>query len=659
MHFVNDVRSEKVSQPVHRSFSLEKWKSAFDSSEKKEDDVKLYDAGVFFYYMLKNIREKIGELYPKGSEITREDSITIFCATSNRERDVLLKASTEKISSMAVDNAVNMSNAHSVVLDNNPAKNNLTINEISIGSIDGIQVALSHRVSSSLSSGEKISESDFLQKLELLKAESTLSQLYNVMSDYWAAVLWGECEFLRSSSGVVIRQKDTAESISKLVCSIRKDKLYSQLIMFGLQDRRFKPEVRYLTESGSGKKRRLIVKKVDSADDIIKYDTIGFLQAKENLKNYFPEKMLSDPVLPGSLSVTECLQVFRLLSSICRGVSGYYPEDSEVMTYGKMKSYVKSFNVNRLAEAVTKSSGIKLNKALRIINFLCFDNKKRRDIWCYPLVKINSNKVILLDVPLLDSVLLRVVENWFSDAGVDQENKGYRFEEFVVTQIVEALRSNKVKPSYDVSTISNYKVGGRSEEIDILFRLGSQIVVGELKCIVCVDNSSSYFRTLKRLKHGAEQARRKCDFIQNNAREIFSGLGWVYSDDYQFSPLVVSSNQVGLGFDLFDVPVVDQKILVNYLKSDFFPLFSVGVGDDVTHKAHLSLYKNSQEMEGNIEKYFKSPPQLNYGVSDFKYVDVDYKDILGFDFKYERLVSKELSVEEHLSKNYGFTVIRD
>ncbi len=56
--FVKLVRAGKIKQPTQKSFTVDKWRDAFNSiNQPSDEDAKLYSSGLWFHDRLETIRD--------------------------------------------------------------------------------------------------------------------------------------------------------------------------------------------------------------------------------------------------------------------------------------------------------------------------------------------------------------------------------------------------------------------------------------------------------------------------------------------------------------------------------------------------------------------------------------------------------------------------
>jgi len=91
MSFLEHVRSQNVSSPVHRSFDLNKWKNAYKDNRQNSDCDNIYLSGLIFDNILTSLRSKYEECIRWSDRSTH---IRYLIGIANRD-DLIIKKELE------------------------------------------------------------------------------------------------------------------------------------------------------------------------------------------------------------------------------------------------------------------------------------------------------------------------------------------------------------------------------------------------------------------------------------------------------------------------------------------------------------------------------------------------------------------------------------
>lgn len=649
-NFISLVRRKETKGPTQRGFNLEEWKKAWEkSSNNQHSDELLYDAGLIFDNILTELRQELAVLYENRPEISATDLIRAYCGMVNRDRTILsrkeLPHGTDITSARITDNSIG---------------NELSLQEVADGCVDGMQNALREAIKYKPSKNPRPRKMD---DFTFMRKEISLSHLYSTYEAYWNSLVWADYELTQKMDGSFeiyeIRQIETDLMVAYEASQIRKQKLIAQIAGF-LTPTVLKPigDKACLTWQRNGKKKVLVVKAVRDLDQWLQMANAAFLYQATLLSDELPAEFLnSDPGSTG-FTIVECLLIYQLLVILSLIALENFPRDDSVFTVKKAAKFCPVENHDTFLRAASTATGISVQKCSKIVDFLTFKGDKDQDLWCYPLIRLNSGEITFLVAALTSPVVQRVVEHWLLRRKVDLSDKGTSFNETVLEQINSALRGNPFLENCNPASSRRFKLSNdKNEEIDLIFRFGGVIIVGEVKSIVTVDSSISLYRTMETVAYASEQARRKSAFVLENIENVFDRLGWEFDNNQSFNvlPLIITNNSICAGHSMNDVPVCDLTILKKYFTSNIIPLISVSTSK---HVAWFEIYRDFNEAQDKLETYLKSPPQLTISRSDFEYSTCRLPSISESSpkFMYTRLIKKSVDLAELIKRSFAFPV---
>ena len=649
--FLELVRKKAAKWPSERGFSKDNWSLAWSaSSNNGEVERALFEAGLVFDVLFRELRTLIEDTYKRQPKVTRSQLIRAYTGIANRDRTIIAKPGVMR----GFDLTATRTN-------NNRIGNELSSQEIADGCVDAIECAVRSTLNRPFA---QVACDDAFEALVFMDKEVTISQLYATYEDYWLSLVWGDYQFccIDSENGTYeVRQIDSDRSISFEVSQIRRAKLFAQSVPI-VCDGKF-----YSILSGrtcidvlkSGKRKIAISKRVGDLDDQYQIINALFVLQQSYLQDNFPKSFIDSDHSSIGFTIQDSLEVFRLLVLLAHLSQGRFPSDDSVSSLKKAIEFSPRILRAELIRALVKATQFSFEKCSKILEFLTFKGGRDQDLWCYPLVELDGGEITYLVAALVSPVLQRVVEHWLAKLKVDIADKGKSYERTVLDAINAELTANPTFQDSDPAVSCRLKLPNqRSEEIDMVFRFGNVVVVGEVKSIVTTDSSISRFRTYEILLHAAEQAKRKKDFVAANVCEVFKRLNWQHDDGaaYNVIPVVLSSSSVCVGHTINGVPLSDLRILVKYFESGVVPLFSVNAE---RHLAWFEVYKNFDDAQRNIEGYLRRPPQISLSRDDFQFVTCKLPGVSERSprIQFTRLVNSPLSVEKTLSKEFPFPIL--
>jgi len=652
--FFEKIKAQKLKTPTQRGFKLASWHAAWSDvgDVVTQKDKNIYKSGIIINELLLEVRSEIGKLYKRNAPKTsNKQLLQAYIAISNRDRYLASKS----------ECVTEGQNLFSVTNNNNMMGNDITLQEISDGAVDGVETAISvciGRIEKNINIAPGKAPLDIV---DFVIKEAHLSQLFAIYESYWHAILWKGYELseLDENDKVYsITQPVNSAEIGGLVSHMRKARLGAQSAMISTSPYIMSlfNEDKYIKFDKVGKKKIIKSIAISKSPDIHqRYNSDWRVKAYDLIGDFSEESITS--AFNNGFSINECLNIFRLLMLLSHSADSNYPSDNSFFNIKKLSEFCPTIKKIELVKGLVNATDYSFQKVNLILGFLEYSNGSNKDLWCHPIVPISESEYGLMTSALLTPVILRVVEHWMVTLGIELQSKGDVFEGLILKELNESVAGNNYITDYDKAVSKEIKLPGGKEEVDLLLRIGNTILIGEAKSIITTDSPISEYRTIKTLEHAAKQVTRKVDFIKNNLELTFDRLGWTFKSesDYVLSGFIINSGRMHVGFEIAGIPVCDEKILNKYFNSDFVPLISTGA-DGEEHLAWFNLYDDFSSLERNIPKYIGNPPQISENKDHFKHNRSYMPNLNASSNKLiiKRLIPKEVTARERLDAEYVF-----
>lgn len=304
----------------------------------------------------------------------------------------------------------------------------------------------------------------------------------------------------------------------------------------------------------------------------------------------------------GGISLVEVLGVWGALQYIClECVQGAKIGDRVFYTKEEMGEFPRKFREEDLIAYLVKLTGVRVNRVKMVLNAFEVDWKGYNDIWTLPLYKIKGYYCLPF-YPIVNSMPYNLIENLMQRGGYDLEDRGKDFEQYVYKMIMEA------KPQYHVvcKAARKYKKGAndKGEEIDLVVALRDIVVVAEAKCIHYSMDPQNYYDAWDRLKYGAEQAKRKADYMREHP-EAFSDFGEMSRK--KIIPVVLTNYPMYAGCEHEGVYVIDSHTFLSYFVAGYMTKREMGKESNDIVDAKF-FYSTETEFSANFENYLREQP---------------------------------------------------
>ena len=315
----------------------------------------------------------------------------------------------------------------------------------------------------------------------------------------------------------------------------------------------------------------------------------------------FYEFLQGETVLPqmANATVDEAISVWGAIQYIAMYVSTY--KDYDVALFKKEDFSVVPSKIRKdsLIDYVVKLTNIKASKVKMVIMKMEADWSRYNDMWTSMIYPV-GDYYLLPFYPIIYSSPYNVIDQMMLRGGVDLDNRGKLFENYLYQQLTEK------RTSYPINCLKSgvYGENGDSEEIDVVVGMKKAVLVADAKCIHYSVEPINYAEAWGRLEEGCEQAIRKALFIRNHP-ELFLALGDF--SNKRFVPFVITNYPTYTGFSHNGVYVIDSHSFLAYMQGGYVTMREMGMNENPIIAARR-FYQNEDQYSDNFERYLQSNP---------------------------------------------------
>jgi hypothetical protein len=448
---------------------------------------------------------------------------------------------------------------------------------------------------------------------ECLLATSRISRIYSAFETVWNECLWNGWRVGQSADGsTVIVPVDWELAVARAVGDARRDSLYHQVPLWSRQEwPRLPEEERRHWWAGER------VVRAERAHDGTVTPVMGRRQFDPH--NPPPEFMLwliladgemgflPDEPLPrlAGLTIRHLFDAWAVLASFGEVLQGMAPAARENPLPEELMEHAPLIARDQVEQIVGRALGISAAQARAAVGAFVSPGTARSDPWLEPLVAVGDGLLVPVMVSLRWPNVTRSVEHWLRKGGLEMARRGTLFEVSVRRQLAG---ENRIEGVHVFPGAIQY-----ANEIDLVVRLGSTFLIGEVKCTVFPVEAHDYHTYWNTLREGAQQARYRVDVLTADPQPFLDRVGVCDVDPHEcrFLPLVVTNVTAGAGHQFDGVPVVDPLVLHAFFAEGQLLNWVIEGPDGVEHVRATLLYHSPAEAEAAIESYLDDPPQIN------------------------------------------------
>jgi hypothetical protein len=201
-----------------------------------------------------------------------------------------------------------------------------------------------------------------------------------------------------------------------------------------------------------------------------------------------------DSSLPTTSDSLTCRELFKAWCVIrdCADILNSRSEDQNFQNIDAIEAGALIVRRDELIRSVSECVEVSLDKATAIVNFFTCDLKNLsalfiRGLWSVPLVAIdNEENIVIARAPLAIGSAIRRIEGWLERGGLSDHlsdaRRGVKYESWVRATISAKLAKNRFLPNARCANEDVVSEGEIGEQIDLMVRLGTLLIVGEVKC---------------------------------------------------------------------------------------------------------------------------------------------------------------------------------
>lgn len=315
----------------------------------------------------------------------------------------------------------------------------------------------------------------------------------------------------------------------------------------------------------------------------------------------FYDFLQGETVLPqmANATVDEAISVWGAIQYIAMYVSTY--KDYDVALFKKEDFSVVPSKIRKesLIEYVAKLTNIKASKVKMVIMKMEADWSRYNDMWTSMIYPV-GDYYLLPFYPIINSSPYNVIDQMMLRGGVDLDNRGKLFENYLYQQLTEK------RISYPINCLKAgvYGENGDNEEIDVVVGMKHAVLVADAKCIHYSVEPINYAEAWGRLEEGCEQAIRKSEFVRNHPA-YFTSLGDI--SNKRFVPFVITNYPTFTGFSHNGVYVIDSHSFLAYMQGGYVTMREMGMNENPIIAAGR-FYQNEDQYSDNFESYLQSNP---------------------------------------------------
>ncbi len=591
-----------IKGPQQRGFRLEDWEKGFKKHAGGESDRVLFVSGVWFHTHFSYVRASI-DACAEVAVLTSPLSISALTAVANREWVV----TNNKIARVLGERDRFVFEE----LDQTPLQtgfgNPIYFTNAIDTIVDGARFPLAQAAAAPVSSRATMSDEQWGAHVDMFG----YGGYYHVLEHYWMHCVWNGYGVEILEKEIKIRPHDE-EFHRKLTVSIhRRNARYNERAMVGASVYKTLFDSGALDEQLARKPVLSVFKK--GGVFRVKADVAARFPARQFVYDEHLEALTKKrfPCLAG-LSICLISDGFELLGGLPEQIWKFVSRDTAIRSWSQAEPLVPRIRRTELAAALRAALNLNEAQTNFILDYATWKPNPRRELWFSPLIRLDDEFVSLVCLALQGVNTIRLCDQLIADFHDLKPEADRAFEPFLRAELAETFCKSKLAGIScflpNAFAPNDPAVG----DIDVLFRIGSTIWVGEAKSVANLfspNDDHNFSQTLHDV--AVPQAQRKCAYVVRHLTDIAPLLGAEPSAVREVRPLVVTSNPAFAGFPIDGVPVVDWHVVELFFSDG--AIRHMGYTTDDGRMACVErqeFYKSPDEAEQCFPGYLQKPPQI-------------------------------------------------
>lgn len=625
--FARKVRFNQIAGPSQRKFETGVWVTMAKDDTGDDVDTSLALAGLFFHDLLSYLRAqiKLGACDLQSSTIVRA---TVALANANM---IVLLAEIEAARKPATKDIF----VNRILQSKVAVRSNLfSADELLTGVGDGLKFVLRDMHKRPTLADHRGDPHLQDEDLGFLNAELNHAVLYQCAVELWQDCAAHRYRLQEHVEGVVLVSGDLTWEDARAVSLYRRTNLALQdtqsfgelwRYRFKRAERRKFSGMKFAVRAyGADSITRIDIGDLDAPDDVTWVAT----GAKLLLMHGYYKNLMNEPLPKASgRTLSEVIDAWRFLQSLALYLHAEGSRRVEFSSPSLLLTAAPKIRTTVLSAALGRAIGVDGHVATELLNFLTFTGGDEQEVWSQPLASINQDEVCLV-LPCIHSIhLLRVVERWMRQGGIELDRRGPQFESFCIEGLKQHIADSKLASRAVVlDRALTFRGRDRSEEIDIVMVVDETVLLIEAKCILWPDECLQYANYRDTVDSAVVQVKRKFDAVRADyesfAKQV-AAMGYTAPTNPTVLCCVLTNSAICAGFPIDGVPVVDLAILSAYFGNSHIKFEARRQGESSFRK-EVRFYESLDDAGGNLEGYLMGPPQLEEAKGSVTYREVAF-----------------------------------
>ncbi|MCF8369613.1 MAG: hypothetical protein K9G76_11260 [Bacteroidales bacterium] len=314
-----------------------------------------------------------------------------------------------------------------------------------------------------------------------------------------------------------------------------------------------------------------------------------------------------------NLSILDLVNLFSSLCDFVMVLPMPTYNDTEVKDLAKFRRFNPKVKKATLKDYFKKTSKYSEKQISIFLNLLTQKDKKH-NLFLYSIYEADDY-YFFSHSSIKRANMLYLVDKWLEVGKCDLAERGFKFEDY----IKNFLRNEKPNEFAKFKVIEQSKFSfldennvSIEEEIDLLIKTESTIVIGEIKCSMYPLDPDDFYSAYQTIKKAKNQVARKAKFIEDNWGKFEHILG--KKGQTKIQRIIILNFPHFAGRIIDEIPIADFYLFLSYFKSGKLTNVKIEKNKGMTVN-EIKYYNSIQSFEENFNQFFKNPVPIEELIS--------------------------------------------
>jgi len=450
---------------------------------------------------------------------------------------------------------------------------------------------------------------DELSQVDVIKTIGLIGSIFNAIKQAYDKIIWrGDLIEYENST---VKLKSNRNNL--MLDNVALTRLIRNIGSIEMELQSDSEEYKSIKKTYHSTRHFQIIKSIEEENGqmTLKYQaksknpTNSFISFTAPILTYYPFYHSEKISAFDNLAILDLVNLFSLLCDFVMILPMPHYNDTDVKDFTKFKRFNPRIRKLNLIDYFKKTTKYTEKQILIFLNLLTQKGNKH-NLFLYSIYE-EDDYYFFSHSTIKRANMLYLVDKWLEAGNCDLAKRGFKFEDY----ISDFLRKEKPNAFAQFNIVEHSKFWflddkniRHEEEIDLVLKTETTIIVAEIKCITYPLESDDFYSSFQTIKKAKNQVLRKSKFLEDNWDKFENLLG--HKGERKIEKIIVVNFPHYAGRIIEDIPIADFYLFLSYFKSGKLTNVKIERNKGMTVN-EVPYYDSVRSFEDNFEHFFKNP----------------------------------------------------